>query len=148
MIILLSCLAIFEKCLSSRQCTILCLMKSVLSLNLSGTWRVFVSVVDAYICWKYILIQIKIDKNTFSDYSLYSMPWISGDLKPDTRENTKLCVYEASFPALLKHFLNCRSHLSNCIISFIFLLLCPEYESIMSCGCPTKLSLAPWNRFH
>lgn len=71
------------------------------------------------------------------------VPWIGGDLKPDTREYSKLCVYEASFPPLLKHLLNCHSHLSNCIISFIFLLLCPEYESIMSCGCPPKLSLAP-----
>lgn len=69
--------------------------------------------------------------------------WISGDLKADTREYSKLCVYEALFPPLLKHLLNCHSHLSNCIISFIFLLLCPEYESIMSCGCPPKLSLAP-----
>lgn len=74
--------------------------------------------------------------------------WISGDLKADTREYSKLCVYEALFPLLLKHLLNCHSHLSNCKISFIFLLLCPEYESIMSCGCPPKLSLAPWNRFH
>lgn len=71
------------------------------------------------------------------------VPWISSELKPDTREYSKLCVYEASFPPLLKHLLNCHSHLSNCIISFIFLLLCPEYESIMSCGCPPKLSLAP-----
>lgn len=68
---------------------------------------------------------------------------ISHDLMPDTRDYSKLCVYEASFPPLLKHLLNCHSHLSNCIISFIFLLLCPEYESIMSCGCPPKLSLAP-----
>lgn len=71
------------------------------------------------------------------------MLWIGYDLKPDTREYSKLCVYEASFPVLLKHLLNCHSHLSNCIISFIFLLLCPEYESIMSCGCPPKLSLVP-----
>lgn len=71
------------------------------------------------------------------------MLWISADLIPDTRDYSKLCVYEASFPPLLKHLLNCHSHLSNCIISFIFLLLCPEYESIMSCGCPPKLSLAP-----
>lgn len=71
------------------------------------------------------------------------VPWISGDLKPGTREYSKLCVSEASFPPLLKHLLNCHSHLSNCIISFIFLLLFPEYESIMSCGCPPKLSLAP-----
>ncbi len=88
----------------------------------------------------------RLNKNT--QYLLFRLHvkyvrWISGDLKLDTGEYIKLCVYEASFPPLLKHLLNCHSHLSNCIISFIFLLLCPEYESIMSCGCPPKLSLAP-----
>lgn len=83
------------------------------------------------------------DKSQFSSKASVTPSCIICDLKPDTGEYSKLCVHKASFPPLLKHLLNCHSHLSNCIISFIFLLLCPEYESIMSCGCPPKLNLAP-----
>lgn len=79
------------------------------------------------------------------------LQWISDNWKLGIGDQGKLHQHQMIFPLILEmmHFLNCHPHLTNWKISFIFPnnLFWPEYEGLMSSGCPLKPSEAPCYMF-